>query len=93
MSKPRRHQADGKLRDVSGELGQRALLRSSEAKYFGVGKIDKDQALDYHLRKKMDLKTVERWLGPALNYDPDAEASPAAVARVTCACGHPHPWG
>jgi 5-methyltetrahydrofolate--homocysteine methyltransferase len=66
-----------------------------EAKYFGVGKIGRDQVLDYHLRKGMDLRTVERWLSPNLNYDPDeiagAAASPATTAAVSCACGVPHP--
>ena len=40
-----------------------------EAKYFPVGKIEKDQVQDYAHRKKMDLKTLERWLSPNLNYD------------------------
>jgi 5-methyltetrahydrofolate--homocysteine methyltransferase len=51
-----------------------------EAKYFGVGKIDRDQVLDYQARKGMDLKTVEKWLGPWLNYEPNAEAILAPVA-------------
>jgi len=42
-----------------------------EARYFAVGKIDRDQADDYHRRKGMDLRHVERWLRPNLNYDPD----------------------
>lgn len=41
-----------------------------QAKYFGVGKIGKDQVADYQRRKGMDLATVERWLGPYLNYEP-----------------------
>ena len=41
-----------------------------ESKYFAVGKIGRDQVLDYHQRKQMDLPTVERWLGPYLNYEP-----------------------
>ena len=41
-----------------------------QSRYFGVGKIDRDQVLDYHLRKGMTLQEVERWLGPNLNYDP-----------------------
>ncbi len=41
-----------------------------EAKYFGVGKLGRDQVLDYHDRKQMDLATVERWLGPYLAYEP-----------------------
>ncbi len=40
-----------------------------EAKYFNVGKIGKDQVLDYHKRKGMSLDEIERWLGPILNYD------------------------
>ncbi len=41
-----------------------------DAKYFGVGKIDKDQVLDYQQRKGMPLEEVERWLGPYLTYEP-----------------------
>ena len=40
------------------------------ARYFAVGKIGKDQAEDYARRKGMDLRTVERWLSPNLNYEP-----------------------
>ncbi|MCS6293253.1 MAG: methionine synthase [Nitrospira sp.] len=40
-----------------------------EAKYFAVGKIGKDQVEDYAHRKGMDLRTVERWLSPNLNYE------------------------
>ncbi len=39
-----------------------------EAKYFNVGKIDKDQVLDYHRRKGMSVEEIERWLSPILNY-------------------------
>jgi 5-methyltetrahydrofolate--homocysteine methyltransferase len=42
-----------------------------EAKYFGVGKIDPDQVMDYSIRKGMALPEVERWLGPCLNYEPE----------------------
>ena len=41
-----------------------------QAKYFAVGKLGRDQVLDYHLRKNMTLQEVEKWLGPYLNYDP-----------------------
>jgi 5-methyltetrahydrofolate--homocysteine methyltransferase len=40
--------------------------------YFGLGKIDRDQVLDYHARKGMTVAEVERWLAPNLNYDPVA---------------------
>jgi 5-methyltetrahydrofolate--homocysteine methyltransferase len=40
-----------------------------QSAYFGVGKIERDQAENYALRKGMDLKDVERWLAPILAYD------------------------
>lgn len=40
-----------------------------ESKYFGVGKIEKDQVADYALRKGMPLPEIERWLRPVLEYD------------------------
>jgi 5-methyltetrahydrofolate--homocysteine methyltransferase len=43
-----------------------------ESKYFAVGKIGRDQVEDYSRRKGLDLRTIERWLAPNLNYDPDA---------------------
>ncbi|GAB4487285.1 MAG: hypothetical protein OHK0045_07550 [Raineya sp.] len=39
-----------------------------ESKYFGLGKIGKDQVIDYAQRKKMPIEEVERWLSPVLNY-------------------------
>ena len=41
-----------------------------EAKYFSLGKIGKDQVIDYAKRKSMSIEEVERWLGPNLGYDP-----------------------
>lgn len=41
-----------------------------QSRYFAVGKIDRDQVLDYQRRKGMDLPTVERWLAPNLDYEP-----------------------
>jgi 5-methyltetrahydrofolate--homocysteine methyltransferase len=40
------------------------------ARYFSLGKIDRDQVADYAERKGMDVGEVERWLGQNLNYDP-----------------------
>ncbi|MDT8307833.1 MAG: vitamin B12 dependent-methionine synthase activation domain-containing protein, partial [Anaerolineae bacterium] len=40
-----------------------------EARYFGVGRIDRDQVQDYARRKGMDVAAVERWLAPLLAYD------------------------
>lgn len=39
-----------------------------ESKYFGLGKIEKDQVQDYATRKGLSVEEVERWLGPNLNY-------------------------
>lgn len=39
-----------------------------EARYFTVGKIGKDQVLNYHRRKGMSIEEIERWLSPILNY-------------------------
>lgn len=39
-----------------------------DAKYFSVGKIEKDQVLDYHKRKGMSAEEIEKWLSPILNY-------------------------
>ncbi|MEP7049506.1 MAG: methionine synthase [Pseudomonadota bacterium] len=43
-----------------------------EARYFTLGKIERDQVADYHTRKGMTVTELERWLGPNLNYDPSA---------------------
>ena len=40
-----------------------------ESKYFGVGKIEKDQVQDYARRKGMKIEEVEKWLRPILEYD------------------------
>jgi 5-methyltetrahydrofolate--homocysteine methyltransferase len=40
------------------------------ARYFSVGKIDRDQVRDYQARKGMELAEVERWLRPNLAYEP-----------------------
>jgi 5-methyltetrahydrofolate--homocysteine methyltransferase len=49
-----------------------------EARYFAVGKIGRDQVEDYAARAGLSLREAERWLGPNLAYDPEAE--PAAVS-------------
>jgi 5-methyltetrahydrofolate--homocysteine methyltransferase len=43
-------------------------LSHPESRYFGLGKIDKDQIADYAQRKEMNLATAERWLSPNLGY-------------------------
>lgn len=39
-----------------------------ESRYFGLGKITKDQIEDYASRKNMSIEEVERWLSPNLAY-------------------------
>jgi len=41
------------------------------SRYFGLGKIQKDQAEDYAKRKNIAVEKAERWLAPVLGYDPD----------------------
>jgi 5-methyltetrahydrofolate--homocysteine methyltransferase len=41
-----------------------------ESRYFSLGKIDRDQVVDYSKRKGMSVAEIERWLGQNLNYDP-----------------------
>jgi 5-methyltetrahydrofolate--homocysteine methyltransferase len=48
-----------------------------ESRYFGVGKIGRDQVRDYAARKGWALEEAERWLGPILNYDPKRIADAA----------------
>jgi 5-methyltetrahydrofolate--homocysteine methyltransferase len=39
-----------------------------ESKYFGLGKIDKDQVENIAARKNEEVHIMERWLAPNLNY-------------------------
>lgn len=39
-----------------------------DSKYFVVGKLTKDQVIDYAKRKQVDLAEAERWLSPYLGY-------------------------
>jgi 5-methyltetrahydrofolate--homocysteine methyltransferase len=40
-----------------------------DARYFAVGKIDRDQVEDYAQRKGISVSEAEKWLGPNLGYD------------------------
>ena len=44
-----------------------------EARYFGLGRIERDQVEDYARRKGETVEWVEKWLAPSLAYDPDDE--------------------
>ena len=41
-----------------------------DSKYFGVGKIGRDQIEEYAQRKGLSVGETEKWLGPYLDYDP-----------------------
>jgi 5-methyltetrahydrofolate--homocysteine methyltransferase len=41
-----------------------------DSKYFGVGKLGRDQITDYAARKGQSISTTEKWLGPWLDYEP-----------------------
>ena len=47
-------------------------LAHPKASYFDVGKLGKDQIEDYAARKNISIEDAERWLGPRLNYEPEA---------------------
>ncbi|MGK0269619.1 MAG: 5-methyltetrahydrofolate--homocysteine methyltransferase [Cocleimonas sp.] len=40
-----------------------------DSRYFGTGKINRDQVEDYAKRKGWNMDTAEKWLGPVLSYD------------------------
>ncbi|NIJ40983.1 5-methyltetrahydrofolate--homocysteine methyltransferase [Parvibaculum indicum] len=50
-----------------------------QSEYFGVGKIEKDQVVEYAERKGMELRVMERWLAPILNYTPGQEPNEEAA--------------
>lgn len=43
---------------------------SPHSKYFGIGKIGKDQVIDLAKRKDIPMERMEKWLGSNLNYNP-----------------------
>jgi 5-methyltetrahydrofolate--homocysteine methyltransferase len=44
-----------------------------QSRYFALGKIGRDQVVDYAQRKGMTLAEAERWLSPSLAYEPETE--------------------
>jgi 5-methyltetrahydrofolate--homocysteine methyltransferase len=43
-----------------------------DARYLAVGRVDRDQVVDYARRKGMSVEEIERWLTPNLGYEPEA---------------------
>ncbi|MCG8372376.1 MAG: methionine synthase, partial [Balneolales bacterium] len=42
-----------------------------QSRYFGVGKIQKDQIVNYAERKGKPIEEIEKWLAPNLAYNPE----------------------
>ena len=40
-----------------------------QARYFALGKVDRDQVEDYARRKGWTLEEAQRWLAPSLGYE------------------------
>jgi len=40
-----------------------------QARYFNVGRLDRDQLESYARRKGMPVEEMERWLASSLSYD------------------------
>jgi 5-methyltetrahydrofolate--homocysteine methyltransferase len=49
-------------------------LSHPEARYFGVGRVGRDQVEDYARRKGWSVDEAERWLSPNLAYTPGEES-------------------
>jgi 5-methyltetrahydrofolate--homocysteine methyltransferase len=47
-------------------------LAHPQARYFNVGRVDRDQVAAYAARKRRPVAEVEAWLRPNLGYDPEA---------------------
>ncbi len=50
-------------------------LAHPKARYFAVGRVDRDQVEDYARRRGLSVSEVERWLGSVLGYDPLARSA------------------
>ncbi|MEM6962160.1 MAG: vitamin B12 dependent-methionine synthase activation domain-containing protein, partial [Myxococcota bacterium] len=51
-----------------------------KARYFSVGRVDREQVEDYASRVGMSVEETEQWLGPNLGYEPDARDQGASAA-------------
>ena len=79
-----RHQAHRNLRHVARLAASAAFTsRIRESRYFGLGKIDRDQVLDYHARKGMTV-AGSRALARAEPQLRPAELSAARFWPVSC---------
>ena len=54
-----------------------------KSRYFTVGRLGRDQVVDYAKRKEISLEEAERWLRPNLGYDPDSNVTIATPLRTS----------
>ena len=71
---------------VDGDAARRRRCRGlylwhPQARYFGLGRIGRDQLEDYARRKGVDEDEAERWLAPNLADDARAEARGTGAGR------------
>jgi 5-methyltetrahydrofolate--homocysteine methyltransferase len=58
-------------------------LAHPEARYFSVGRLDRDQVEDYAARKGVSTAQAERWLRPNLGYEPAEDEDDVRVATAS----------
>jgi 5-methyltetrahydrofolate--homocysteine methyltransferase len=51
-------------------------LGHPQVRYFSVGRIGRDQVVDYADRKGVEVAEIERWLSQSLAYEPQVDAAP-----------------
>ncbi len=58
-------------------------LAHADSRYFALGRIGRDQVLEYAERKGWSVQETERWLAPNLAYDPAKLEQPRNLQRST----------
>ena len=58
-------------------------LAHADSRYFALGRIGRDQVLEYAERKGWTLAEAERWLAPNLAYDPAKLEQPREIVSVS----------
>ena len=52
-------------------LSDGSIFSHPQSQYFVVGRVTREQVVDYAARKRWSLAEAERWLAPNLDYDPE----------------------
>ena len=69
---------------VPGSAVSGLYFSHPDSYYFGIGKIEQDQVVDYAERKGWSVEEAEKWLAPILNYQPERKAP--EKKSTGCAC-------